>query len=97
MTDVPKPIKDNLIPEYRKYEDMLLDRIYEKFIGRPLSDDELAEVALIDRVLLQYDLRYLLNMDVELPPIHIDLQYAYIPFEEARDAYLDVFQQLTSV
>ena len=97
MTDVPKPIKDNLIPEYRKYEDALLDRIYEKFIGRALTDEELAQVSLIDRVLLQYDLRYLLNMDVELPPIHIDLRYEYIPFDEARNAYLEVFDQLTTV
>ena len=37
MTDVPKPIKDNLIPQYREYEDKLLDVIYEKFIGRPLT------------------------------------------------------------
>ena len=97
MTDVPKPIKDNLIPQYRQYEDALLDQIYAKFIGRPLTSDELAQVALIDHVLLQYDLKYLLNMDVELPPIHIDLKYTYIPFEDARDAYLAVFRQLTSV
>lgn len=97
MTDVPKPIKDNLIPQYRQYEDALLDRIYEKFIGRPLTSDELSQVALIDCVLLQYDLKYLLNMEVELPPIHIDLKYEYIPFEEARDAYLAAFRRLTSV
>lgn len=96
MTDVPKPIKDNLIPQYRKYEDMLLDRIYEKFIGRSLTKEELSQVALIDRVLLQYDLKYLLNMDTELPPIHIELKYEYIPFEEARKDYLDAFRQLTN-
>lgn len=96
MTDVPKPIKDNLIPQYRKYEDALLDRIYEKFIGRALTDDELSQVSLIDRVLLQYDLKYLLNMEVELPPIHIELKYEYIPFEEARDAYLSAFHRLTT-
>ena len=95
MTDVPKPIKDNLIPQYRKYEDVLLDVIYRKFIGRPLTEEELSQVSLIDRVLLQYDLRYLLNMDVELPLIHIELKYEYIPFEEAREAYLTLFQELT--
>ena len=95
MTDVPKPIKDNLIPQYRQYEDALLDVIYQKFIGRPLTEDELSQVALIDRVLLQYDLRYLLNMDAALPPIHIELKYAYIPFEEAREDYLSLFRELT--
>ena len=96
MSDVPKPIKDNLIPQYRQYEDVLLDRIYAKFIGRSLTKEELDQVSLIDRVLLQYDLKYLLNMDVELPPIHIDLTYEYLPFDEAREAYLSIFRQLTS-
>lgn len=94
MTDVPKPIKDNLIPQYREYEDALLDCVYRKFIGRALTQEELSQVALIDRVLLQYDLKYLLNMDTELPPIHIDLKYEYIPFEEARGDYLDLFGEL---
>ena len=94
MTDVPKPIKDNLIPQYREYEDVLLDCVYRKFIGRALTHEELSQVALIDRVLLQYDLKYLLNMDTELPPIHIDLKYEYIPFEEARGDYLDLFGEL---
>ena len=95
MTDVPKPIKDNLIPQYRRYEDALLDKIYEKFIGRTLTDDELSQVALIDHVLLQYDLKYLLNIDTALPPIHIALQYEYIPFEDAKNGYLDIFHELT--
>ena len=95
MTDVPKPIKDNLIPQYRTYEDALLGVIYEKFVGRALTEEELAQVALIDRLLLQYDLRYLLNMDVELPEIHIPLNYEYIPFETAREDYLTLFRELT--
>lgn len=97
MTDVPKPIKDNLIPQYRQYEDALLDVIYEKFIGRSLTQKELEQVSLIDRVLLQYDLKYLLNMDVALPPIHITLNYEYIPFEEAREDYLTLFRKFAMV
>lgn len=95
MTDVPKPIKDNLIPQYRTYEDALLSVIYKKFVGRALTEEELSKVALIDRLLLQYDLKYLLNMDVELPEIHIPLNYEYIPFEEAREEYLTLSRELT--
>lgn len=95
MTDVPKPIKDNLIPQYRTYEDALLRVIYEKFVGRALTDEELSRVALIDRLLLQYDLKYLLNMDVALPEIHIPLNYEYVPFETAREDYLTLFRELT--
>ena len=94
MTDVPKPIKDNLIPEYRKYEDALLACIYRKFLGRPLTETEQEQVELMDRTLLQYDLKYLLNMDTELPPINIELSYEYIPFEQAREEYLSLFNEL---
>ena len=94
MTDVPKPIKDNLIPVYREYEDKLLACIYQKFLGRSLTDAEQKQVELIDRTLLQYDLKYLLNMDVELPPIGIELSYEYIPFEQARAEYLAMFNEL---
>lgn len=97
MSDVPKPIKDNLIPQYRRYEDVLLDRIYQKFIGRALTPQELSQVALIDRVMLQYDLKYLLNMDTELPPVHIELVYEYVPFDDVRTAYLNTFRQLCSL
>ena len=97
MTDVPKPIKDNLIPQYREYEDALLSVIYEKFVGRALTEEELSKVAFIDRLLLQYDLKYLLNMDVDLPEIHIALNYEYIPFEEAREDYLALFRELTKL
>lgn len=95
MADVPKPIKDNLIPQYRQYEDALLACLYKKFIGRTLTGEELAQVARIDHVLLQYDLKYLLNMDVKLPPIHIDLRHEFLPFEEVREAYLTLFYTLT--
>ena len=95
MTDVPKPIKDNLIPQYREYENALLDVVYQKFVGRTLTEEELSQVTMIDRLLLQYDLKHLLNMDVDLPEIHIPLNYEYIPFEEAREEYLALFRELT--
>lgn len=95
MADVPKPIKDNLIPQYRQYEDALLTCIYRKFIGRDLTEEERTQVAHIDHVLLQYDLKYLLNMDVKLPTIHIDLRHEFLPFDEVRTSYLTLFYELT--
>lgn len=96
MSDVPKPIKDQLLPQYRQYEDALLDCIYEKFIGRALTEEEQSRVARVDHVLLQYDLKYLLNMDVKLPTIHIDLRHEFLPFEQVREAYLTLFYELTN-
>ena len=94
MVDLPKPIKDNLFPEYRVYEGRVLDCVYEKFIGRKLTSEELALVDEIDYDLLMYDLKYLLNMDVELPKIHIELKYEFEPFEQSKEAYLKMFEEL---
>jgi len=94
MVDLPTPIKDGLFPEYRTYENRLLDCIYEKFIGRRLSEAELKLVDEIDHDLLMYDLKYLLNMDVELPEIHIEIKYEFQPFEESEADYLRMFGML---
>lgn len=94
MVDLPTPIKDGLFPEYRTYENRLLDCIYEKFIGRRLAEAELKLVDEIDHDLLMYDLKYLLNMDVELPEIHIEINYEFQPFEESEADYLRMFGML---
>lgn len=93
MVDLPSPIKDGLFPEYRSYENRLLDCIYKKFIGRSLTKDELAKVDEIDHALLKYDLRHLLNMDVELPQIHIELKYEFEPFEKSKADYMEIFSE----
>ncbi|MBQ8589486.1 MAG: hypothetical protein IJ486_03430 [Firmicutes bacterium] len=95
MVDLPSPIKDNLFPEYRNYEGKVLECVYRKFIGRSLTDEELRLVDDVDHTLLMYDLKYLLNMDVTLPEIHIELKYEFEPFERSYQEYLNLFQELT--
>ncbi len=92
MMDIPKPIKDNLLPQYRVYENALLDCVYRKFIGRSLTEDESRQVDEMDHTLLMYDLKYLLNVDTELPPLHIELKYEFEPFELSRENYLSLFR-----
>ena len=94
MVDLPSPIKDGLFPEYREYENRLLDCICNKFIGRSMTEEEQAKVDEIDHVLLKYDLKYLLNMEVELPPVHIELEYQFEPFVKSKDDYMKLFEEL---
>ena len=96
MVDLPKPIKDALLPQYRMYETRLLDCIYEKYLGRGLTAEEAQQVEEVDHDLLKYDLKYLLSMDVELPEIKIRLNYQYEDMERSKDAYMDMFQTLSS-
>lgn len=93
MTDIPKPIKDNLLPQYRVYENNLLDHIYRKFLGRSLTEEEEQQVGAVDHDLLMYDLKYLLNVNTELPEIHVELKYEFEPFEQSRLTYLNLFRE----
>ena len=88
MADVPKPIKDHLLPQYRQYEDALLDCVYDKYIGRELTEEERSSVAELDRVMLCYDLRLLLGTDTPLPERLTAPDYRFVPMEEIEAQYL---------
>lgn len=95
MMDIPKPIKENLLPEYVIYENRLLSCIYRKFLGRLPTDEEARQLEAVDRTLLNYDLKYLLNIDVELPEIHIQMDYRFEPFERSKEEYLKLFHEVS--
>lgn len=91
LSDVPRPFKKTL-PEYIQAEEELLDLIYEKYLGTPLTTEEAAMVKAIDDDLLYYDLKELLNeSNTTAPPIKISLNYDFVPFETVEQEYLQMF------
>lgn len=94
MSDVPKPFKKYL-KEYNAMEDALLDVIYEKYLGSPLSAEEQMLVKAIDNAFLYYDLLHLLDekMDITAPEIKITFSYEFVPFEEVEKRYKELFAQ----
>ena len=94
MSDVPRPLKATM-PEYVEIENRLLDLIYEKFLGSPLTEEEAVLVKNIDDDLLYYDLIVLLNelSDKPAPKLHIQLNYDFVPFVEVAQTYLEIFRQ----
>ena len=93
MSDIPRPFKQAL-PEYREREDALLDLIYTKYLGSPLSREEQRELKAIDDALLWYDLKNLLGEapQGEPPAIHIDIDYTARPFADVEKEYLKLFE-----
>lgn len=55
MSDVPRPMKQ-LMPIYRQTEARLLDVIYEKFLGQPLTAEETRLLKDIDNAFLWYEI-----------------------------------------
>lgn len=94
LSDVPRPFKKSL-PEYKNAEDKLLDLIYEKYLGSPLTPEEASAVKSVDDDLLYYDLKELLNdcPSREAPQLYHSLDYTVLPFETVEQSYLSFFQK----
>ena len=92
MSDIPRPFKKEL-REYREYENCMLNQIYEKFLGSPLTEGEQRELKSIDDAMLAFDLEALLGetREEKPPEIHIDLDYTVRPFAEVEREYLELF------
>ncbi|MDO4939460.1 MAG: hypothetical protein Q4E54_05800 [Lachnospiraceae bacterium] len=95
LSDVPSPLKQ-VMPDYRRYESRLLDIIYEKFLGSPITRDEKALVDLVDEAMLYWDLHTLLQWN-ERPSVQVSigLNYDVRPFDEVEREYLELFMKLS--
>ncbi|MCR5753320.1 MAG: hypothetical protein K6G30_00720 [Acetatifactor sp.] len=92
LSDVPRPFKEQL-PHYREAENRMLDLIYTKFLGSPLTKEEERKVKEIDDDLLYFDLKELLGQDPgrETPRMHVKVSFDVRPFEEVERAYLALY------
>lgn len=94
MSDVPSPFKQYLA-EYINIEDHLLYLIYTKYLGSPLTENELCLVKQIDRDMLYYDLWILLNEqpDAPKPLMKSNFSYDVLPFESVERHYLSLYDK----
>lgn len=95
MSDVPRPFKE-MLPEYQQVEDKLIDLIYTRFLGSPLTEAEKKKVKEIDDDILYFDMIELLNVQMEgdEPEVKIGLDYSVKSFEEVEQEYLDIFYRI---
>lgn len=93
MSDVPRPFKV-VLTEYVQAEDKLLDLIYTKYLGSPLSEEEKKLVSVIDDDILYFDMIELLNVPQNgpAPEVNIKLDYSVKPFEQIEKVYLEIFE-----
>ena len=94
ISDVPRPLKA-VMPGYTETETALLDLIYKKYLGRPLTDEETAFLKNVDNDFLWYDLTYLLQdqPDKKEPTVHIMPDYTVRPFAAVEEEYLTLFRR----
>lgn len=94
MSDVPRPLKP-FMPQYVEAEERLLQVIYGKYLGQPISPEEEKMVREIDDDLLYYDMKELFGeiLDREAPELRINLDYTVVPFEQVEGTYLKLFKR----
>ena len=90
LSDVPHPYKVNM-PRYRELEESLLQAVFVRFLGGPLTPEETAEVKQIDRALMFSDLHHLMdhpeNREQE-GTLVLPVDYQVRPFAEVEQEYL---------
>lgn len=98
MSDVPRPFKPYLT-EYKDFEERLLSVIFEKYLGRALTEEEQVLVKTIDDDMLYYNMRDLLNElpDGPEPEMRSVFSQAFQPFEEVEAEYLALFHKYRSM
>lgn len=94
MSDVTRPLKQYL-PQYKIFEQQLLEVIYEKYLGSLLTAEEEKMVKVIDDDLLYFDMLHLLgeHMRDEAPDMRTSIDYEFVSFEEVEKEYLTLFQK----
>lgn len=95
LSDVPGPFKKSM-PAYRELEQRMLDIIYGKYLGSPLTEAEAVLVKVIDEDMLYFDLRELLSesSDREEPEMKSRFSEGFVPFDEVERQYLGIFRKL---
>lgn len=91
LGDVVSPLK-KLLPEFQKLEDQLIDLIYLKY-DLELSDDDLEQVAIIDRQILYYEFNFFKDKEFEYH-LFSKPELKFSSFQEDLDQYLLEFSKL---
>ena len=94
MSDVPRPFKE-VLTEYQKAEDRLIDLIYTKYLGSTLTEAEKELVKTVDDDQLYYDMLELFDVQMqEKPPkMEVTLDYTMVSFEKIEQMYKKIFER----
>ncbi|MDY3867829.1 MAG: phosphohydrolase [Pyramidobacter sp.] len=95
LSDITRPVKQ-FLPEYRKYEDTLLNVIWEKYLPRVLSENEVRQVFDIDDAMLWHEFSALMGEELwaERPQLHSQPDFSSHSMEETERHFLDLFSSL---
>lgn len=95
LADITRPVKKHL-HKYLEIEDILQNKIFEKWIPS-LTEDERKKIFEIDDAILYYEFTTLFGekiFDFE-PKLHSNPRFEYIEFGETEHEFKELFDKLT--
>lgn len=96
ISDVTRPVKQHL-PQYLAFEQKLQNMIWEKYLGEPLSDDELKLIFEIDDAQFYHEFLNLMGeryFEIE-PVLSSKPDFETREFKPVEKQFLSVFRSLT--
>ncbi len=94
IADITRPVKAHL-SEYLKYEEILQNIIYKKYISSSINEDDLMKMKEIDDDILYYELNRLMSAtDYTEPKILSDINIEFTSFEIIENKFLELFDEL---
>jgi len=95
LADITRPVKRNL-QNYLDIEEVLQNTIYEKYIGRELTEEEKELISLVDDAMLYNEFVHYMNE--ELPTKDTKLlsepKFEFIEFSKIENKYKELFNIL---
>ena len=95
LADITRPVKKHLT-EYIKFEDVLQNMIFEKWIPC-LSEDEKHQIFEIDDAVLYYEFIELFGERIfdNVPVLKSKPRFEYIEFSKIESEFISMFKELT--
>ena len=97
LSDVTRPVKAEL-PRYKEIEAPLQETIWNKWLGRPLTEEDRKQVIDIDDAILAHEFLNLMGEKItdQIPEIHAVPQFVFSGFNANKQEFLRLFRQLTT-
>lgn len=96
LSDVTRPVKEEL-PKYKEIEAPLQNMIWDKWLPRPLTDEEYKQVFEIDDAVLHHEFLNLMDGTVIYsvePKLYSKPEFSFKGFKETEQEYLQCFESL---
>jgi len=93
ISDITRPVKKHL-KQYIEIEKNLQEQVYERFLFRPLTEEEIEQIRQIDDDILIWEFKTIMARTIEgtMPSMKSNPVFDFIPFEEVEKEFMNIFR-----